>query len=415
MSQIIAAFVGGLFGTDGVSAYARPILFGTSGDVVKSLLPGSVEACYFVQDSKESALKGAESISYEGADRFAALKKLPNSEHILVIDTPFITADPNAVAQLVQEHIQTGYGVSVLTIASALFDREGLPVTIKESVFAAIFTRSVLQKALEKQGEYKTISDIVDTAVADGAQKGTTATAEIIAIRDGSSAYLAFQLLSNSIIVRLLKNGVQIFDMGNTYISPDADIAPGAVILPGCTIRGGCKIGAGAVIGPHTLLEHATIGEGTTVNQSQIYHSEIGSHVTVGPFAYIRPDCTVGDRCRIGDFVELKKSSIGSDTKVSHLTYIGDATVGERVNFGCGTVVVNYDGYIKQQTTIGDDCFIGCNTNLVSPVTLGDRAFTAAGATITKDVPAGALAVARAKQVNREGWNDNRRAAHGQK
>jgi len=415
MNQIIAAFVGGLFGADGVSAYARPILFGTSGDVVKNLLPASVESCYFIQDIKEPALNGAESILYEGTDRFAALGKLPDSDHVLVIDTPFITADPNAVTQLIREHTQTGYDVSVLTIASAVFDRDGLPVAVKEPVFAAIFTRSVLRKALQKQGVYRTVSDIVDTVVAEGAQRGATATAEIIAVQDGSSAYLAFQLLSNRINLQLLKNGVQIFDIANTYIAPDADIAPGAVILPGCTIREGCKIGAGAVIGPHTLLEHATIGEGTTVNQSQIYHSKIGSHVTVGPFAYIRPDCTVGDRCRIGDFVELKKSSIGQDTKVSHLTYIGDATVGERVNFGCGTVVVNYDGYIKQQTTIGDDCFIGCNTNLVSPVALGDRAFTAAGATITKDVPAGALAVARARQVNREGWNDNRRAAHGQK
>ena len=120
----------------------------------------------------------------------------------------------------------------------------------------------------------------------------------------------------------------------------------------------------------------------------------------------------VGDGCRIGDFVELKKSTIGNGTKVSHLTYIGDATVGERVNFGCGTVVVNYDGYVKNQTVIGDDCFIGCNTNLVSPVKLGDRAFTAAGTTVTKDVPAGALSVARSRQTNLEGWNDRRRAAH---
>ena len=120
----------------------------------------------------------------------------------------------------------------------------------------------------------------------------------------------------------------------------------------------------------------------------------------------------VGDGCRIGDFVELKKSTIGNGTKVSHLTYIGDATVGERVNFGCGTVVVNYDGYHKYQTVIGDDCFIGCNTNLVSPVKLGDRAFTAAGTTVTRDVPAGALSVARARQTNMEGWNDRRRAAH---
>ena len=171
-------------------------------------------------------------------------------------------------------------------------------------------------------------------------------------------------------------------------------------------------MGAGAVIGTNSILEKAEIGAGTTVNNSQVYESTVGAHATVGPFAYIRPQCVVGDHCRIGDFVELKKSSIGNGTKVSHLTYIGDATVGERVNFGCGTVVVNYDGYHKNQTVIGDDCFIGCNTNLVSPVTLGDRVFTAAGTTVTKNVPDGALAVARARQTTLEGWNDRRRAAH---
>ncbi len=217
------------------------------------------------------------------------------------------------------------------------------------------------------------------------------------------------------IYTRLIQQGVQIFDPLHTYIAPDAQIAAGAVILPGCIIRAGCTIGANAVIGPNTLLEQATIGEGTTVNHSQVYQSTVGDRVTVGPFAYIRPDCTVGNGCRIGDFVELKKSTIGNGTKVSHLTYIGDAVVGERVNFGCGTVVVNYDGYHKYQTIIGDDCFIGCNTNLVSPVTLGDRAFTAAGTTVTKDVPAGALAVARSKQTTLDGWNDRRRALHEQK
>ena len=148
---------------------------------------------------------------------------------------------------------------------------------------------------------------------------------------------------------------------------------------------------------------------------SQVYESVVGAQATVGPFAYIRPGCKIGDHTRIGDFVELKKAEIGDGTKVSHLTYVGDAQVGERVNFGCGTVVVNYDGYNKYQTVIGDDCFIGCNTNLVSPVRLGDRVFTAAGTTVTKDVPDGALAVARSRQTVYEGWNDRRRAAHGKK
>ena len=180
-------------------------------------------------------------------------------------------------------------------------------------------------------------------------------------------------------------------------------------------IKPGSWVGCGCTIGPNTILDCASIGDETSVNSSQVYESKVGAHATVGPFAYIRPGCEVGDHTRIGDFVELKKAHIGDNTKVSHLTYIGDAEVGERVNFGCGTVIVNYDGYTKSKTVIGDDCFIGCNTNLVAPVELGDRVLTAAGTTVTKNVPDGAMAVARARQENKEGWNDRRRRMHGQK
>ena len=204
-------------------------------------------------------------------------------------------------------------------------------------------------------------------------------------------------------------------DPAYTYISPDAEIGAGTTLLPGCMIRPGSRIGCGCTIGPNTILDRASIGDRTSVNSSQVYESSVGSDATVGPFAYIRPGCTVGDDTRIGDFVELKKASIGNSTKVSHLTYIGDASVGERVNFGCGTVVVNYDGYEKNRTIIGDDCFIGCNTNLVAPLEVGDRVLTAAGTTVTKNVPEGALAVARVRQENKEGWNDRRRRIHGQK
>ena len=135
----------------------------------------------------------------------------------------------------------------------------------------------------------------------------------------------------------------------------------------------------------------------------------VGENTTVGPFAYLRPDTKVGNHCRIGDFVELKNSTIGDGTKVSHLTYVGDSDVGERVNFGCGTVTVNYDGAKKYRTTIGNDVFVGCNSNLVAPVTLSDGAYTAAGSTITDDVPESTLAIARARQVNKDKWNDRRK------
>ena len=386
MDNMTAALVGGLFDESGISAYARPVLFGTAGDAVRDALPDAVEKCYFVHDEREPELAGAESLALDKNNRFASLKALPECGHVLVLAAPFGLAEDDA---------------------------EGQPVPRDTHCFAALFTFDMLKKALESGAD--TLDGLVAAAVAAGAQKGVAITNKIYPINDGAASFMAQTTMMQRINFGLIKKGVQIFDPTNTYIAPDADIAPGAVILPGCHIRPGCKVGAGAVIGPNSILEKAEIGAGTTVNNSQVYESKVGEKVTVGPFAYIRPQCVVGDGCRIGDFVELKKSTIGNGTKVSHLTYIGDATVGERVNFGCGTVVVNYDGYVKNQTVIGDDCFIGCNTNLVSPVKLGDRVFTAAGTTVTKDVPDGALAVARARQTTLDGWNDRRRAAHEKK
>lgn len=410
MDKITAALVGGLFDEGGFSAFARPVLFGTAGDTVRGELPETVDAYYFVHDDREPALAGAESIALEQGNRFAALRTLPESEQVLVIAAPFVLPEDDALTHLTETHVTTGYGVSVLVAEQQGFDAEGQPIPRDAHCLAAMFTYEMLQKALAAGGD--TLDALVEAAVAAGAQKGVAVTNEIVEICDGGSAYIAFRAMVNRVNFTLIDKGVQIFDPANTYIAPDAEIEAGVTILPGCHIRPGCKVGAGAVIGPNSILEKAEIGAGTTVNNSQVYESKIGAHTTVGPFAYVRPQCVVGDGCRIGDFVELKKSTIGNGTKVSHLTYIGDATVGERVNFGCGTVVVNYDGYHKYQTVIGDDCFIGCNTNLVSPVTLGDRVFTAAGATITKDVPAGALAVARARQTTLEGWNDRRREMH---
>mgnify|MGYP002295347188 CR=1 FL=1 len=181
-------------------------------------------------------------------------------------------------------------------------------------------------------------------------------------------------------------------------------LAPGVTLLPGTILRGGTVIGTGCEIGPNSMIRDCVVGEYTTVNASQLNESTIGSPTTVGPFAYVRPDCTVGDHCRIGDFVELKNSKLDDGTKVSHLTYVGDSDIGKRVNFGCGTVTTNYNGLKKYRCTVGDDVFLGCNTNLIAPVTIGDGAYTAAGSTVDKDVPAGALAIARARQENKLGW-----------
>ena len=163
------------------------------------------------------------------------------------------------------------------------------------------------------------------------------------------------------------------------------------------------------------MIRDCTIGDETEVNASQLNESTVGDHTTVGPFAYVRPNSKIGGHVKVGDFVEIKNSVIGSGTKISHLTYVGDTDCGERINFGCGTVTTNYDGFQKFRCTIEDDAFIGCNTNLVAPVRVGRGSYIAAGSTITEEVPDDSLAIARTRQSVKPGWAEKWRAAHGKK
>lgn len=212
-----------------------------------------------------------------------------------------------------------------------------------------------------------------------------------------------------------LDNGVEFISRDGICIDPEVVIAPGALILPGTILRGKTVIGTGCVIGPGSLLENAQLGENVKFNASQGRDCTIADGAEIGPYVQLRPDSHIGKNVHIGDFVEIKNSTIGEGTAVAHLTYIGDADVGKYCNFGCGVVVVNYDGEVKSRTVIGDYCFIGCNTNLVAPVRVGDGAYTAAGSTITEDLPAQSLGIARAKQVTKENWAADKLAAYTEK
>lgn len=209
---------------------------------------------------------------------------------------------------------------------------------------------------------------------------------------------------------RVLEGGARLLDPNNCYIGPRVTVGAGTVILPGTILRGETAIGQNCEIGPNTMIRDCTVADGVVVNASQLNESVVDSGAKIGPFAYVRPNCHVGANVKVGDFVELKNSTVGDGTKISHLTYVGDSDVGCRVNFGCGTVTVNYDGISKYRTAIGDDAFIGCNTNLVAPVRVGDGAYTAAGSTITDDVPADSLAIARPRQTVKKQWAARRRA-----
>ena len=200
----------------------------------------------------------------------------------------------------------------------------------------------------------------------------------------------------------LEENGV--FAEDGAKISPLYDIAPGVFIGSHVVLSGRGRIGADCAITGDSRLTGVVLGKGVTVKSSVLLDCKVGDKTTVGPFAYLRPGTRIGKNARIGDFVEIKNSVIDDGTKISHLTYVGDSDVGKRVNFGCGTVISNYDGLHKHRTRIGDGAFIGCNTNLIAPVSVGNNAYTAAGSTITEDVPDEALAIARERQTNKPGW-----------
>ena len=200
-------------------------------------------------------------------------------------------------------------------------------------------------------------------------------------------------------------------DEGVTFIDPDScTLSEGCrfgrdvVIEPQTHLRGNCRIGDNCKLGPGSLLEDATLGDSVSVVHSVVREAKVGNDVAIGPFAHLRPAADVGNDCRIGNFVEVKKSQLGAGTKVNHLSYIGDAELGEKVNVGAGTITANYDGVNKHRTVIGDNSKTGANSVLVAPVTIGDQVTIGAGSTITKNVPDGALSLGRAKQMTKEGW-----------
>ena len=214
----------------------------------------------------------------------------------------------------------------------------------------------------------------------------------------------AARLMRMRINLGHMEKGVQILDPANTYIGPTVVIASSAVIHPGCILEGATIIAENAIIGAYTQMKNSRVGKGTTVHNSVLVDSTVGEDTFVGPFAYLRNKAVVGNRCRIGCYVEIKNSTLGDDTNMVHLAYVGDADVGKDVNIGCGTITVNYDGKKKHRTVINDGAFIGCNVNLVAPVEIGEKGFVAAGSTITHQVPDYSLAIARNRQTIKEDW-----------
>ena len=256
------------------------------------------------------------------------------------------------------------------------------------------------------QGEYY-LTDVISIMKNKGLFVGAYKVSDpiqIMGINSRVQLHEATKVMRNKILYNLMTDGVTIIDPDSTCIDKDVEIGHDTIVYPGTIIEGNTSIGEDCIIGPNSRIVSSIIHDNVEINNSVVLESEVMSGTHVGPFAYIRPQCIIGQNAKIGDFVEVKNSIIGDGTKASHLTYIGDSIVGKNVNFGCGTITVNYDGKKKYKTIIGDNVFVGCNTNLVAPVKINNNSYIAAGSTITDEVPEGSLAIARERQVNKIGW-----------
>lgn len=260
----------------------------------------------------------------------------------------------------------------------------------------------------ERKGEYY-LTDIVEIMKKDYIV-GTFVlwdSTKVMGVNDLFSVSVAEKVLREKINKFHMLNGVSIINPETVTIGHDVSIESNVTIYPNTYITGPSVIKTGAKIGPNTEIHTSIIHENVKVQHSLIHDSEIHTNTVVGPFAHLRNGANIGANNRIGNFVEVKNSKTGDGTKAAHLAYIGDTETGRNVNFGCGSITVNYDGVKKHKTMIGNDVFIGCNTNLVAPIEVGDNVFIAAGSTVTKNIPKGALAIARNKQINKADYAKN--------
>jgi bifunctional UDP-N-acetylglucosamine pyrophosphorylase / glucosamine-1-phosphate N-acetyltransferase len=352
-------------------------------------------------------------------------------------DVPLL--DTATLAGLLAEHHRAGHAVTVLSAVvedptgygRVLRERSGAVLGIVEhrdaspaqraiheinsGVFA--FDATVLRNALgqlqpsNSQGELY-LTDVLGVVRADGLPVGAHPCTDpwlVAGVNDRVQLAAVGAELNRRLVMRWMRAGVTVIDPASVWLDTDVQLSPDVLLHPGVQLHAGTVVGPGAVIGPDSTLSGCTIGAGATVVRTHAVGAVVAERAQIGPFAYLRPGSRVGERAKVGTFVETKNVELGPGAKVPHLSYVGDATIGEGTNIGAATVFVNYDGVAKHRTVVGAHARTGADNMFVAPVTIGDGAYTAAGSVITQDVPPGALAVARSRQRNIEGWVSRRR------
>ena len=370
-----------------------------------------------------------------------ALPELPGDGDVLVLygDTPLVGA--GLLERLLAAHRAAAADATLLTCVPddpsgygrVLRGADGAVAAVVEERDASadqravrevnaglyVFRRAVLDRLAElgddnDQGE-RYLPDLLPLLLAAGGRVAAVEgpAAEVRGVNDRAELAEAGAALRRRLLGQLLAAGVTVVDPATTYVDVDVEVGPDTVLAPLTFLEAGTRVGARCQIGPNVRLRGCAVGDGATVTQAVAVDARVGAGATVGPFAYLRPGAELAPGAKVGTYVEVKQSRIGQGAKVPHLTYVGDADIGAGVNVGAGTVFVNYDGVDKHRTIVGDDAFIGSDTMLVAPLTVGPGAQTAAGSTITRDVPPGALAIERAEQRTIEGWAARRRRRRG--
>ncbi|MFD5563247.1 bifunctional UDP-N-acetylglucosamine diphosphorylase/glucosamine-1-phosphate N-acetyltransferase GlmU [Kitasatospora griseola] len=352
-------------------------------------------------------------------------------------DAPLLTG--GTLQALAAAHAEQGNGVTVLTalvpdatgygrilreadgaVAAIVEHKDASPAQlaiseINSGVFA--FDAKLLAHALSlvgtdnSQGE-EYLTDTLEILRREGHRVGAVVAAdhrEIVGINDRVQLAQARRLLNDRLLERAMRAGVTVVDPASTWMDVQVTYEPDALVHPGTQLYGATHLGEGCEVGPNSTLTATSVGAGARVSNTTAERAEIGPEASVGPYAYLRPGTVLARKAKVGAYVEIKNSELGEGAKVPHLSYIGDATIGEGSNVGAASVTVNYDGVNKHRTVIGAHCRTGSDNMFIAPVTVGDGAYTAAGSVITNDVPAGSLAVARAQQRNIAGWVERKR------